>query len=97
MPAEAKASPVTWSSSSSTPLSQCSANRVQPMPTMATRSRMPCEPMSAPPCRRRAGGADRSGLPEVVVDAVGGEEPAERHLHPAADGDVLDVDVGQLD
>ena len=44
----ANAALVASSSSSGTPLSQCSANGVQPMPTMATRSLMPCEPMSPP-------------------------------------------------
>src|SRR5262245_61191429 len=35
-------------------------------------------------------------LPEVVVDALRGEEPPERHLQVVADGDVLRLDVGQL-
>ena len=40
---------------------------------------------------------DGAGLPEVVVDPVGGEQPAERHLHPVADLHVVGVDVGELD
>ena len=43
MPASANASPVAPSSSSSTPLSKCSANGVHPMPTIATRSLIPCD------------------------------------------------------
>src|SRR5437660_3127486 len=35
-------------------------------------------------------------LPEVVVDAVGGEQASERHLDAPADLDVRLVDVGQL-
>ena len=49
------------------PVSQCSPKWVQPMPTMATRSLMPCEPMSA--LRVFLAGKE-SSLPEVVVDAV---------------------------
>ena len=41
--------------------------------------------------------AHRARLPEVVVDAVGAEEPPEGHLDPAAGPDLLGVDVGQLD
>ena len=77
-PAEASASVAASISRSSAPLSQCSPNGVQPMPTMATRSLMPCEAMpsvlSAP---------DGARLPEVVVDAVGGEQAPERHLDRA--------------
>ena len=71
------------------PLSQCSAKRVQPMPTMATRSLIPWLPISASTAEPR--------LPEVVVDAVGGEQPAERHLDPGADAHLVGVDVGELD
>src|SRR2546430_1131461 len=38
----------------------------------------------------------RPGLPEVVVDAVGCEEPAERHLDPVADLHGTGIHVGQL-
>ena len=55
----------------STLLSQCSPNGVQPMPTIATRSRMPLLAMSS----LLVVHAPRSGpgLPEVVVDAAGGD------------------------
>src|SRR5713226_6351812 len=81
-------------------MSQCSANRVQPMPTIATRSLIPCEAMSALPSgipSRGAGGPDWPGLPEVVVDAVGREQAAEGHLDPATDLDLPLVHVSQLD
>src|SRR5207248_11448810 len=74
---------------SSAPLSKRSPNWVQPMPTMATRSLMPLLAIAAPQYR--------SGLPEVVVDAVGGEQTAERHLHSSADRQVVDLGVGELD
>src|ERR1700692_3365864 len=97
-PAEPNASPVAASSSSSTPMSQCSANLVQPMPMIATRSFIPCEAMSDLPfcgLGRGAGGPDRACLPEIVVDAVGREQPTEGHLDPAADPDLPLVGVGQ--
>ena len=59
------------------------------MPTMATRSLMPFELTTL--LR-----SDRAGLPEVVVDLIGGEQPAEGHLHPGAHLDVVDVAIGQL-
>src|SRR3954454_5378126 len=79
---------------SSSPLSQCSAKRVHPIATMATRSRMPL---------LLIGGCssgllhDRPGLPEVVGDAAGGEQPANPPPPPKADGHVRGVDIGQLD
>ena len=39
---------------SSTDLSQCSPKVVHPMPTMATRSRMPLDVMLEPPASRQA-------------------------------------------
>src|SRR6266480_2389618 len=42
-PAESKAAVAESTSRSSAPLSQCSPNGVHPMPTMATRSRMPLD------------------------------------------------------
>src|SRR4051812_34034362 len=66
-----------WAAStsrSSALLPQCSPNGVQPIPTTATRSRMPLLAIG----RLLAG--QRPGLPEVVVHAPGGEQPAERQL-----------------
>src|SRR5580700_4948243 len=37
------------------------------------------------------------GLPEVVGNAVGGEQPPKRHLDPHADPHVGRLDVGELD
>src|SRR5688500_16678995 len=73
---------------SSKPLSQCSAKGVQPIATIATWSLIPCEPISATP--------DEPALPEVVVDAVGGPEAPEHHLHLRTDLHLALVDVGQL-
>src|ERR687898_2544218 len=92
MPADANASPVASRSRSSMPLSQCSAKRVQPIPTIATRSRMPCDAMSALLPR-----PERPGLPEVVVDPFGGEQSPERHLDPVADAHAGGLDVRELD
>src|SRR3954471_9983805 len=89
-PAPVNASPLASMMRSSSPLSQCSANRVQPIATMATRSRMPLLLI-------RFWLHDRPCLPEVVGDAIGGEQPAEGHLHPHADGHVAGIDIGQLD
>ena len=69
-------------SRSSADLSQCSPKAVQPIPTMATRSLMPCDAHVTHPSRLL--GADRPRLPEVVVDAGGGDQPPEGHLDPAA-------------
>src|SRR3954471_2377672 len=99
MPAPAKASLDASSARSSTPLSQCSLNGVQPIPTMATRSLMPWLAMSGLLRLGLGGGrgSDRAALPEVVVDAVGREQPAEGHLDAVADAHRRGVDVGQLD
>src|SRR5438067_2201194 len=40
--------------------------------------------------------SNRTGLPEVIVDPLGGGDLAERHLHPVADGNGGGVDVGDL-
>src|SRR5437762_12613882 len=74
---------------SSAPLSKRSPNWVHPMPTMATRSLMPLLAIAAPQYR--------SGLPEIVVDTVGGEQPPERHLHPIAHGEIVHGGIGELD
>src|SRR5947209_9206747 len=74
---------------SSAPLTKRSPNWVHPMPTMATRSLIPLLAIAAPQYG--------SGLPKIVVDAVGGEQPAERHLHPITHGELVDGGVGELD
>src|SRR5260370_12083955 len=77
-PADPNASAVAASSSSSTPLSQCSANRVQPMPPMATPSLIPCGPTSAVPLCvpfRAVRVPHPTGLPEIITDAVRPEQP----------------------
>src|SRR3954462_5227946 len=73
---------------SSVPLCQCSPKGVQPMPTIATRSLIPWEAMEIPSVR----GPHGASLPEVIVNVVGGEQLAERHLHPVADLQRVDVD-----
>src|SRR3954451_22084630 len=72
---EAKHCSVASTRRSSAERSQRSPKAVQPMPTMATLSRMPLL-------------ANGSHLPEVVVHAAGGVQPAERQLQPRADLDV---------
>src|SRR5258705_9101590 len=116
MCAEATASVAASTSRSPTLLSQRSPNCVQPIPTIATRSRIPLLAMISSfegqgpatedpdtPLKSRAPGRSsarplrcRSGLPEIVVHAVGGVELAERHLDPIADLDGLRIDVGHL-
>src|SRR4051812_2923837 len=90
MPAPANASFDASSARSSTPLSQCSLNGVQPIATMATRSLIPWLAMSGLRLLVDRGGgrrgAHRAALPEVVVDPVAGEQPAEGHLDAVADG-----------
>src|SRR5947209_11490248 len=71
------------------PLSKRSPNWVHPMPTMATRSLIPLLAIAAP--------QNGSGLPKVVVDAVGGEQPAERHLDAITHRELIDGGVGELD
>src|SRR2546423_11391978 len=88
-PAEANASLEASTMRSSAPLSKRSPNWVHPIPTMATRSLMPLLAIAAPQYG--------SCLPEVVVNAVGGEETPERHLHPIAHGEILHPGVGELD
>src|SRR3954447_9124922 len=89
-PAESKAAVADSTSRSSAPLSQCSPNWVHPMPTMATRSRIPCDAM----CLRLP--PHRAGLPEVVVDRLRGGDLSERHLDAIADGDGGGVDIRHL-
>src|SRR6185503_2448949 len=74
---------------SSGPLSQCSPNGVQPMPTIATRSLIPLLAMVSP-------SAPRTGLPEVVVYTLRREQATEGHLQVVADRDLLRIDVGQV-
>src|SRR5262245_57972773 len=92
MPADAYASYAASTRRSSEPLSQCSPNFVQPMPTIATRSLMPLLAMSFAPSLS----ALRARLPEVVVDAVRGLHAAERHLDLVADLHLVGLAVGHL-
>src|SRR5690349_9161275 len=94
-PADLNASSDASMSKSSVPLFQCSPNGVQPMPTIATLSLMPCELMVEVPFAALV--ADRPGLPEVIVDLVGGEEAPERHLHSVTDLECVSVGVGEFD
>src|SRR5215470_2745602 len=102
IPADAVASLAASTSRSLTPLSQCSANGVQPMPTIATRSRIPLLAIVCllrGPSSHRASrflAANGAGFPEVIMDAVGGVEAAKRHLDPLPDGDAFRIDVGHL-
>ena len=97
MPADANVSSAASISRSSVPLFQCSPNGVHPIPTMATWSLIPCEPICASPRSSACPvSCDRARFPEVVVDVVGGEQLAERHLHPVADLQRVDVDVDEL-
>src|SRR5579859_3746995 len=90
MCADAKASIEASSSRSSALLSQRSPNSVQPIPTIATRSRMPLDAISL----TLLGGP---GLPEIVVHAIGRrEQPAKGHLDAVTDLDRGRLDVGQL-
>src|SRR5437660_638782 len=100
-PAEATASPAASTRRSSVERAQCSPKAVQPMPMTATRSRMPFEAIAVPLCAVLAvGGSNlrplRPGLPEVVVDAAGGDHLAEGHLHPATDRHLVGGEVGEL-
>src|SRR5260370_36751059 len=80
-PALSRASVVDSMRRSSAALFQCSPNLVQPIPTMATWSLIPCELM---PCRLLLGRSrrplrsppDGAALAEAVVDGLGGEQPA---------------------
>ena len=94
IPAEAAASAAASVRRSSMPLSHSSPNFVQPMPMMATRSRMPLLAMVYSPslagrasCRRAPLGTG-TGLPEVIVHAERGVDAPERHFDPAADGQI---------
>src|SRR3954462_4336664 len=90
-PTDANASFVESMSRSSVDLSQCSPNGVHPIPTIATRSLIPCDAMSSP----LSLAPDRAGLPEVVVDPLRRRHPAERELDPLSDRDRVRVDVGE--
>src|SRR5262249_30082188 len=74
---------------SSALLSQCSPKGVQPMPTMATLSRMPCDAMSAT-------SSYGTGLPEVIVHTFRREEATEAHLDPVTDLHGGGIHVGEL-
>ena len=56
-PAEAAAAVADSTKRSSVDLSQCSPNAVQPMPTIATWSLMPCDPIYSPFPANRTGRA----------------------------------------
>src|SRR5262245_66525337 len=62
------------------------------MPTIATRSLMPllamCAPWRALPTR--------TGLPKIVVNALGRKEAPKGHLEPVPDRNRVRVDVGEL-
>src|ERR1700736_1018824 len=88
--ADPRASVAASISRSSALLSHRSPNSVHPIPTIATRSRIPLDAMSLTLL-------DGSCLPKIVVDAVGSREQASKgHLDPIADLDRCGVDVGQL-
>src|SRR2546426_4072170 len=89
MPADRYVSVAASTRRSSGPLSQCSPNGVQPMPTIATRSLIPLLAMIPP-------SAPWTGLPEVVVHTLRGEQAPERHLQVIADRDPRGFDVGQF-
>src|SRR2546429_9007259 len=93
-PAEPRASVVESTRSSSVPLCQCSPKGVHPMPTMATRSRIPLDAIASRSLLDS--GRQRAGLPEVVVDVARGEQPPERHLHPISHLHLARVHVGHL-
>src|SRR6478672_1658503 len=63
---------------------QCSPKRVQPIPTIATLSRIPLLAM------------DRPRLPEVVVHTLRRVHPAERQLNARAYRHLVGRAVGQL-
>src|SRR3954451_21074289 len=76
---------------SSVELSQRSPNLVQPMPTTATRSAIPRLAILL------RSGVHQMGLPEVVVDAARGEQPAKGEGNPGAHPQPLGFGVGDLD
>src|SRR5205809_7663147 len=80
----ANASSVASISRSSAERSHRSPNALQPMPTIATWSAIPLL-------------ANDFRLPEVVVHAVRGVQPAEDRLNPHTDRDLLRIRVGQLE
>src|SRR6185295_11751298 len=94
MPEVVKASVAASTRRSSALLSQCSPKGVQPMPTLATLSRMPCDAMSLASCRVAL--SDGLCLPEVIVHPTGGEEPTEAHLDPVTDLHGGRIDVSEL-
>src|ERR1700722_12678074 len=98
-PAPSRASATASTASSSALRSKCSANRVQPIEMMATRSLRLCWATSASlvlgfgAVRRR--GVHRAGLPEVVADAADRGAAAEGRDDLVADPD-RPADVGEL-
>src|SRR6476660_3491567 len=92
MPVDANVASAASTRRSSVPLFHCSPKFVQPIPTMATRSLIPCEPMALLLVPRSA---DRARFPEVVVNLVRGEQLAERHLDAVAHLQRGRVDVGE--
>src|SRR5258708_3746566 len=57
----------------------------------------PPAPAPRRPSARRQCSPYRPRFPEVVGDAIGRRQPAERHLHLLTDPDLAGVDVGELD
>src|ERR1035437_3485460 len=107
MPAESTHSTVASVRRSSTLLSHSSPKGVQPIPTIATRSRIPLLAMSASLCSTRVNrpgvlvrcsGTVGQGpsLPEVIMYPFGGIEAPKGHLDPGTDGHRLGVDVSHL-
>ncbi len=103
IPADAAASVDDSVKRSSTPLSHSSPKRVQPIPMMATWSRMPLLPIvptllasSAPPAPVSAP-ASGQGLPGSSTRPGPSTAPSpERHRDPVADGQLVGPGIGQL-
>src|SRR5262245_20259783 len=87
--AELKASVAASMSMSPTLLSQCSPNAVQPMPTMATRSRIPLLAMSLLLSHRTC-------FPEVIMHTVRRKETPEGHLQFHANFYLVGLAIGHF-
>src|ERR1700734_825532 len=98
-PADATHSTAASVNRSSALLSHSSPKGVHPMPTIATRSRIPLLAMSAVLLLLRAGFRaplvveHGPGLPEVIMHALCRIEAPEGHLHPGTDGQGGRIDV----
>src|SRR5580698_86828 len=95
IPADVAASVAASVRRSSIPLSHSSPKRVHPMPITATWSRIPLLAMAAPFLGSGCG-ARRSGLPEIVVHALGGVDAPEGHGDPITDGQLVGPGIGEL-